>query len=134
MLLQIIFVLLVLKIYLNWWNFVMQKHFFFHIIDFVNSMECYKFVNIRPPYTYAFLIRCVSNQFFQTILLILFFLLYVNMHIYHITVYKYSGTLFYEPWKRAHISTLVYQSRFFQYKIMQTQIIHSTAQRINTYK
>ncbi|KAI5095009.1 forkhead box protein P3, partial [Silurus meridionalis] len=26
--------------------------------DFMNSMECYKYVNIRPPYTYAFLIRC----------------------------------------------------------------------------
>ncbi|XP_076859826.1 forkhead box protein P3 isoform X2 [Brachyhypopomus gauderio] len=25
--------------------------------DFVSSMECYKYVNIRPPYTYAFLIR-----------------------------------------------------------------------------
>uniref|UniRef100_W5KJT5 Forkhead box P3 n=1 Tax=Astyanax mexicanus TaxID=7994 RepID=W5KJT5_ASTMX len=25
--------------------------------DFINSMECYKYVNIRPPYTYAFLIR-----------------------------------------------------------------------------
>ncbi|KAG7332422.1 hypothetical protein KOW79_004256 [Hemibagrus wyckioides] len=28
------------------------------LTDFVNSMECYKYVNIRPPYTYAFLIRC----------------------------------------------------------------------------
>ncbi|XP_062854807.1 forkhead box protein P3 [Trichomycterus rosablanca] len=27
------------------------------LTDFVNSMECYKYVNIRPPYTYAFLIR-----------------------------------------------------------------------------
>ncbi|XP_060738301.1 forkhead box protein P1-B isoform X2 [Tachysurus vachellii] len=28
------------------------------LTDFVNSMECYKYINIRPPYTYAFLIRC----------------------------------------------------------------------------
>lgn len=64
----------------------MQKHFFFCIIDFVNSMECYKYVNIRPPYTYAFLIRCVSNQFTQMTYSIIFFLLYVYTHIYYITI------------------------------------------------
>lgn len=70
---------------------VMQKHFFFYIIDFVNSMECYKYVNIRPPYTYAFLIRCVSNQFMQMIHPIIFYLLYVNInnYIYLITICIY---------------------------------------------
>lgn len=70
---------------------VMQKHFFFYIIDFVNSMECYKYVNIRPPYTYAFLIRCVSNQFMQMIHPIIFYLLHgnINNYIYLLTICIY---------------------------------------------
>ncbi|KAF5895252.1 Forkhead box protein P3, partial [Clarias magur] len=48
----------------EWATDATGRHEYWHtatphlLTDFVNSMECYKFVNIRPPYTYAFLIRC----------------------------------------------------------------------------
>lgn len=67
-------------------NLCYVKHFFFYILDFINSMECYKYVNIRPPYTYAFLIRCVSTQVIEIKLIILFFL---YAYLQHINIFWY---------------------------------------------